>query len=169
MGAKAYAESEISRISGIESGLGGHRAMGLFRRNAADERIGVVRYWFYFRRLTGQRFDVPADYALKEEIGMETARYFMAFLWRGSAWTANENPELEQLQNAHLGYIEEMRDTGKLILAGPFTDDGDLRGLFLFDVNTVEEAQALCEEDPMVRVGHLRYEIHPWMTGAHDL
>jgi len=100
---------------------------------------------------------------------METARYFMAFLWRGAAWTANENPKLERLQNAHLGYIEEMRDTGKLILAGPFTDNGDLRGLFLFDVNTVEEAQALCDEDPMVRVGHLRYEIHPWMTGAHDL
>jgi len=110
--------------------------MGFLRRNAADERVGFVRCRFCFRRLTDQRFDFPADYVLKEVIGMETARYFIAFLWRGAAWTANENPVLERLQNAHLGYIEEMRDTGKLILAGPFTDNGDLRGLFLFDVNT---------------------------------
>ena len=100
---------------------------------------------------------------------MDTVHYFMAFLWRGPAWTAAESPELDRLQDAHLAYIEEMRDSGKLILAGPFTDNGDLRGLFLFDVNTLEEARVLCDQDPMVRVGRLRYQIHPWMTGAHDL
>ena len=100
---------------------------------------------------------------------MDTVHYFMAFLLRGPAWTAAESPELDRLQEAHLAYIEEMRDSGKLILAGPFTDNGDLRGLFLFDVNTLEEARALCDQDPMVRGERLRYQIHPWMTGAHDL
>ena len=51
---------------------------------------------------------------------MDTVHYFMAFLWRGPAWTAAESPELDRLQDAHLAYIEEMRDSGKLILGRTF-------------------------------------------------
>jgi uncharacterized protein YciI len=60
--------------------------------------------------------------------------------------------------------IRRLGDEGKLLVAGPFLDDGDLRGIFIFDVPTMEEAKNLCETDPAIKSGRLSYEIHPWMT-----
>ena len=63
--------------------------------------------------------------------------------------------------------IRKMAETGKLILAGPFTDDGDLRGLFVFRTGTLEEAKALAEQDPAVKAGRLRLEWHPWFAAKN--
>ncbi|WP_157593110.1 YciI family protein [Rufibacter tibetensis] len=51
-----------------------------------------------------------------------------------------------------------MAADGKLTLAGPFLDNGDVRGIFIFNVNTIEEA----EVDPAVKAGRLIMESHPW-------
>ena len=60
--------------------------------------------------------------------------------------------------------IQRLGDEGKLIVAGPFLDDKDLRGIFIFDVETEEEVRDLVETDLAIKTGRLRYEIHPWMT-----
>ena len=38
--------------------------------------------------------------------------------------------------------IRKMAATGKLIVAGPFSDNGDLRGVFIFHHTSMEEAKA---------------------------
>ncbi|MDX5438471.1 MAG: YciI family protein, partial [Pontibacter sp.] len=43
-------------------------------------------------------------------------------------------------------------------------DNGELRGIFIFDVATLEEAKALTEADPAVKAGKLIMELHPWMS-----
>lgn len=53
---------------------------------------------------------------------------------------------------------------GKLNVAGPFGDDGDWRGILIFKSGTLEEIKALVEQDPMVKIGRLTYEIHPWWS-----
>jgi uncharacterized protein YciI len=53
---------------------------------------------------------------------------------------------------------------GKLVLAGPFVDDGDMAGMFVFRVLSLEEAKALCDTDPAVQAGRLRVELHPWYS-----
>jgi uncharacterized protein YciI len=55
-----------------------------------------------------------------------------------------------------------MFEAGDLVIAGPFTDDGDLRGVILFQTKTLEEAQTLAASDPAVKAGRLAVEIHPW-------
>jgi len=50
----------------------------------------------------------------------------------------------------------------KLLVAGPFGDNGALRGIFVFRVGSLEEAQSLCATDPMVKAGRLVVELHPW-------
>jgi uncharacterized protein YciI len=55
-----------------------------------------------------------------------------------------------------------MRESGKLIAAGPFGDEGDLRGVYIFRVGSLEDAQALAETDPSVVAGRLFFELHPW-------
>lgn len=91
------------------------------------------------------------------------AQFQFGLLTRGPKWTPAETPEIAELQKAHMAHIEDMAKSGKLIAAGPFTDGGTLRGLFLFQ-STPDEARALAAADPMVKIGRLVVDIHPWMT-----
>lgn len=74
--------------------------------------------------------------------------------------------EAERLQAAHMANINRMAAEGKLLLAGPFADDGVLRGIYIFDVPTVEEAEALTRTDPAIQAGQLAMELHPWFASA---
>lgn len=74
--------------------------------------------------------------------------------------------EMEPLQAGHLKNIMRLADEGKLVLAGPFMDDGDMRGLFIFNVKTVEDAKKLVETDPLISAGYLEAEFHPWYGSA---
>ena len=89
--------------------------------------------------------------------------YFMVFLKKGPHWN-QDSVEVEKLQKAHMENITKLAQTGKLNVAGPFLDDGDLRGILVFDVPTLEEAKKLTETNPAVKSGRLSYEIHPFMT-----
>lgn len=100
-----------------------------------------------------------------EEYEMTT--YYVAFLYRGPAWSPEETPERARLQEAHMAHIREMGASGKLLLAGPFTDDGELRGVFVFRTPTLEEAKAVAEADPSVKAGRLRLEWHPWFAAKN--
>lgn len=111
---------------------------------------------------------VPCDLALAGEgdeaaptITMKT--YHLGLIRKGPSWTPGETPEILALQEAHMANIRKLGAEGKLLLAGPFTDGGDLRGLFLFDVASLEEARALADSDPAVKAGRLVVELHPWL------
>lgn len=97
----------------------------------------------------------------------EMTTYQVGFLRKGPKWTPGDTPELKALQAAHLAHIGKMAETGKLILAGPFADGGELRGLFIFRVDSLEEAKALAEQDPAVKAGRLIIEWHPWYAAKN--
>ena len=59
-----------------------------------------------------------------------------------------------------------MADEGKLVLAGPFMDDTDVMGIYVFAVEPVDEAQKLTESDPAVQAGRLIMDLHPWYGSA---
>jgi uncharacterized protein YciI len=52
----------------------------------------------------------------------------------------------------------------KLVVAGPFGDNGRLRGIFVFRVESLEEARNLAETDPAVQAGRLALVIYPWVV-----
>jgi uncharacterized protein YciI len=87
---------------------------------------------------------------------------FLAFLVRGPKWTPEKTPAIEELQKAHLANILRLAEMKKLVVAGPFGDDGQLRGIFVFRVDTLAEAKALTETDPAVKAGRLALDLHPW-------
>jgi uncharacterized protein YciI len=95
--------------------------------------------------------------------GAGSARYYLAFLRRGAKWTPESTPETERIQKEHMAHIGEMAKGGHLVGAGPFSDGGELRGIFIFQVDSLERARALTEADPAVKAGRLSMEIHPWM------
>ena len=110
--------------------------------------------------------------AAREETGVgpggyEMTTYYVGFLYRGAKWTPEETAETRRLQEAHMANIVKMGAEGKLVIAGPFADNGDLRGLYVFRVGTAEEAKALVESDPAVQAGRLRFELHPWYAAKN--
>lgn len=98
---------------------------------------------------------------------LEMSTYYMVFLYRGPAWTPQHTPETEKVQEAHMANINKMAQDKKLLLAGPFSDNGDLRGIFVLTVASMDEAEALAKSDPAVQAGRLRYEIHPWFAAKN--
>jgi len=109
----------------------------------------------------GLSLEVLAQENEKSKYEMKT--YQMVFLYKGSN-RSQDSTETLKIQEAHLANIQRLADEGKLIVAGPFLDDKDLRGIFIFDSQSEEEVKALVETDPAIITGRLRYEIHPWMT-----
>lgn len=98
-----------------------------------------------------------------DKYGMK--RYVIAFLKRGPN-RSQDSLEAAQLQKAHLENIGRLAKEGKLLLAGPFLDDGELRGIYIFDVQTIEEAKKLTETDPAIQKGSLVMDLHPWYGSA---
>ncbi len=71
---------------------------------------------------------------------------------------------LAKIQEGHMANINKMAESGKLQIAGPFGDDGNWRGIFIFDAATEDEVKELLKDDPAIQSGRLAYEIHPWWT-----
>jgi uncharacterized protein len=91
--------------------------------------------------------------------------YVMALLKAGPNRNRPQE-EAQRLQAAHRANINRLAAEGKLVLAGPFGDDTPLRGIYIFDVPTVAEAEALTRTDPAIQAGQLVMELHPWYGSA---
>lgn len=71
---------------------------------------------------------------------------------------------LHEIQRAHLAHMTALAEQGKLLIAGPFSDQEDesLRGMALYQVGSVEEARKLAAADPAVVAGRLEVEVLTW-------
>ena len=93
---------------------------------------------------------------------------YLGFLRRGPNRKEGDGqtPEVQELQKAHIANINRLAEAKKLVMAGPFGDNGDLRGIFVFRVASLKEAQDLAATDPMIKIDRLRLELHPWSVPA---
>ncbi|MCK3683330.1 YciI family protein [Maribellus sp. YY47] len=88
-------------------------------------------------------------------------RYVFMLLNKGEM-RSQDSSEAAQIQEQHLAHLNHLSESGKLIVAGPFEEAGDYRGLLIFDVETVDEALKLEAEDPAVKSGRLSMEAFYW-------
>jgi uncharacterized protein YciI len=98
-----------------------------------------------------------------DDYGMR--KYVIAFLKKGPNRDLSQEAAIE-LQKAHMKNIGRMAEAGQLVLAGPFYGNGDLRGLYIFKVDSLEEARRLTQTDPAVQAGSLEMEILEWYGSA---
>lgn len=98
-----------------------------------------------------------------DEYGMKT--YYFVYLKAGKNRT-QDSLTAQKIQRAHLDNIIRLEKEHKLIIAGPFLDEGEVRGVFIFNVSSMEEAEQLTKSDPAVQAGRLIMEIHPWYGPA---
>ena len=98
-----------------------------------------------------------------DDYGMK--KYVMAFLKAGPK-RDQDSVTAAKLQGEHMKNIQRLANLGKLVLAGPFLDGNEFRGIYIFNVETVEEAKELTESDPAIKAGRLVMELHPWYGSA---
>lgn len=90
-------------------------------------------------------------------------QYYMVFLKRGDN-RSQDSTEAAELQKQHLAHLTRMAEEGYASLIGPFGDDGEIRGIAVYNTATEKEADSLAKLDPMVKSGRLKVEVHPWWT-----
>ena len=88
-------------------------------------------------------------------------QYYIAFLKKGPNRSQTKT-EADCLQVLHLAHLGRMYEEGYADISGPFGDDGEIRGVTIYNIPTLEMADSLARLDPMVRAGRLEIEIHPW-------
>lgn len=96
----------------------------------------------------------------------EMKQYFLVFLKKGPNRT-HDSITAQTIQKGHIGHLDSLYKAGKLDIAGPLGDDGEIRGICVYNVANIEEAKKLAELDPAVRSGRLIVEIHP-LWAARD-
>jgi uncharacterized protein len=89
-------------------------------------------------------------------------KYSLLLVHQGDKWDP-KSPVPQDVLQQHLSYLMGLMQQGKLALAGPFHDDGELKGIFIYSV-PMDEAVKLEGEDPMVKNGFFKIEGHPWAT-----
>jgi uncharacterized protein YciI len=124
-------------------------------------RLSVEVHPWWGAQGIGAGYAAMVETTSPEKLPMK--EYQFAFLTKGPAWTAVATEDTKKLQVAHLANIKRLAEEGKLVAAGPFLDGGHLRGVFVFDVGSIEAARALAETDPAVKAGRLSLEFHPWL------
>ena len=90
-------------------------------------------------------------------------KYWFVMLVKGNNRT-QDSTAVAKIQEQHLANIDRLYYEGKIKVAGPFGDNGDWRGIFIFDCETKDEVEHLLNTDPAISSGHLAYEIKPWYT-----
>jgi len=92
-------------------------------------------------------------------------KYVLAYLKEGPNRDRTKE-ESNTLQRAHLDNISKMAADGKLSIAGPFLDTGEVRGIYIFNTESIEEAERWANSDPAIKAGSLILEMRLWYGSA---
>ena len=109
------------------------------------------------------------DAALAQKLGADERgmrRYVLVVLKTGPTRMPDGDAR-KAMFAGHMANIERLAKAGKLAVAGPFMpSDSGWRGLYIFAVDSIDEAKALTGTDPVIVNGEMVAEYHPWYGSA---
>jgi uncharacterized protein YciI len=101
-----------------------------------------------------------ADSLGGDEYGMKA--YVLVILKTGPVVIENKKT-VDSLFKGHMNNIGRLAKEGKLVVAGPLKkNEKTYRGIFILNVKTIEEANALLATDPAVKEKLLDAELFNW-------
>lgn len=77
-----------------------------------------------------------------------------------------DQEQRNELFRGHFANMSRLAKASKLVLAGPLMEDKPKRGLLIFNVKTIEEAEALVKTDPAVQAGVFDYDMTKYYGSA---
>ncbi|HEX8616117.1 MAG TPA: YciI family protein [Thermoanaerobaculia bacterium] len=112
----------------------------------------------------------PFDGELAKKLGADERgmkQYVLCILKTGPKDAEVKGEARKEIFAGHFTNIGRLADEGKLVVAGPFgKNERAYRGLYIFNVATIEEAEKLVALDPAVKAGVFVYELTPWYGSA---
>jgi uncharacterized protein YciI len=70
--------------------------------------------------------------------------------------------EMAEIEAGHRAHLKKMWEMGELVIAGELDKGDDLRGVLIFRARTAERVEELASQDPAIKAGRLRLELHTW-------
>jgi uncharacterized protein YciI len=116
----------------------------------SNRKVDRVRLWAQEARRDFRDVIVAAE-------NQRFRTYVLWILHKGANW---EGP-LGTQQKAHYAAVRAMKEAGKLLLGGQLLDEEE-SWLYIFLVDSPEEARLLAEADPAIQSGHFGHELRPW-------
>ena len=99
-----------------------------------------------------------------DDYGMKS--YVLAILKTGNNITTDK-AFIDSCFRGHMNNISRLVDEGKLIVAGPLgKNENTYRGIFIFNVPTIEEAEQLVLTDPAINSKLLDADLYSWYGSA---
>ena len=118
---------------------------------------------------SGQVVNPKYDKAYADSLGADERgmkMYVLVILKTGTA-KVTDKATLDSIFKGHMQNINRMAANGKLIVAGPLEkNEQGYRGIFIFNVKTLEEARTLVDTDPAVISKVLAADLYNWYGSA---
>jgi uncharacterized protein YciI len=125
----------------------------------------LLTSWDLFSQSESPLYDsVLAKSLGSDDYGMKS--YILVMLKTGPVEIKDE-AKLDSLFTGHMENIVQLANLGKLIVAGPFSqNEKSYRGIFILNVRTFEEASTLLNSDPFIKAKVLEPELFEWYGSA---
>jgi uncharacterized protein YciI len=117
----------------------------------------------------GEPATTTYDAALARRLGADARgmRSYVLVILRTGPTRVAEGKTRDAMFAGHFANMQRLADAGRLVVAGPFDDGGgDWRGLFVFAVDSIDQAKALVATDPVIQQGEMVAEYHRWYGSA---
>ncbi len=88
-------------------------------------------------------------------------QYTLVFLKAGKT---EDEKDLTQMQKDHLVFLFKLQNEGKISVFGPLLNNEQLRGVMVFNTSDKETVLKEMNQDPYIREGYLRVELHEWFS-----
>ncbi|MGA2098280.1 MAG: YciI family protein [Candidatus Acidiferrum sp.] len=91
---------------------------------------------------------------------MSKQHYFMKLIPPRATFPGDITPEERELMREHGQYAKDLFNDGKILVYGPVLAAAGAFGIGVFEADDEGEVRQLMEQDPSVRAGLNRYEVH---------
>ena len=129
----------------------------------------VFSFFFLVGFTTAQTVNPDYDSTLAKKLGADDygmKSYVFVILKTGSN-TTTDQVFIDSCFSGHMANIVRLVNEGKLIVAGPLgKNDNTYRGIFIFNVSTIEEARELVQSDPAINSKLLDADLYNWYGSA---
>lgn len=117
----------------------------------------------------GQQQNPNYDPALARQYGADDygMKSFVFVILKTGSNKTTDKAFIDSCFRGHLDNIVRLVEEKKLIVAGPLgKNENTYRGIFIFNVSSIDEARQLLETDPAVKEKLLDAELYQWYGSA---